>query len=263
MTTQKHTNEGQALPNSSTEHNQQAQKQAKHSRSSSSRKTGQDIIPIPRACQKRIETWFDAIDYNDINRYNQDWQTIMPKTDHNALNRWQFAYCTVHTPWLRSCEQYDKIKHTTPATPYNKLLHMFKQTGGGMFNHKAEGVHNLHTHWTTNKKLFEPDTNNWQDWRDNLANSLKRLGLAKTSFAIEMVRPMDAQIICIDRHMFKAFGWENVDESCNPNQYRYYEDYWLELSKSAGVAPVISRNLFWDQIQQQNSSMYWANYLLN
>lgn len=140
---------------------------------------------------------------------------------------------------------------------------MFKQTGGGMFNHKAEGVHNLHTHWTTNKQLFEPDTDNWQSWRDNIANSLKRLGLAKTSFAIEMVRPMDAQIICIDRHMFKAFGWENVDKACSSNQYRYYEDYWLELSSNANVAPVVSRNLFWDQIQQQSSSMYWANYLLN
>jgi len=85
--------------------------------------------------------------------------------------------------------------------------------------------------------------------------------LAKTSFAIEMIRPLDAQIICIDRHMFKAFGWEDVDRGASPAQYTYYEDYWNELSNSYGIPPVISRNLFWDKVQKQDSSMYWAKYL--
>ena len=73
--------------------------------------------------------------------------------------------------------------------------------------------------------------------------------MAKTSFAIEMISPLDAQIICIDRHMFKAFGWENVDDACSYEQYKYYEDYWIELSQSIDAPPAISRNLFWDKIQ--------------
>lgn len=188
----------------------------------------------------------------------------MPTNDTTELNRWQFAYCTIHTPWLRSCLQYDAIKHLTINSTYYKLLHLFKQTGGGMFYHKAEGVHSLHTHWSTSRNMFNPNNiTNWQSWRDKLVNKLRRIGHAKTSFAIEMIKPLDAQIICIDRHMFKAFGWQDPNTTASPKQYRYYEDYWLELSNSYDIPPVISRNLFWDQIQQQSSSMYWANYLLN
>ena len=223
---------------------------------------GQDIISVPRACRKRIESFFHDIDSKNLFRYLVDWQTIMPNNEQEELNRYRFAYCTVHTPWLRSCEQYDTIKRINPDTTYNTLMRMLKNTGGGMFSIKAEGITNLHQQWINNQSLFTPETEDWQSWRDNLANKLKKLGLAKTSFAIEMVRPLDAQCICIDRHMFKAFGWENVDLSCSLAQYRYYEDYWLELSNNANIPPVISRNLFWDQIQQQDSSMYWANYII-
>ena len=141
-------------------------------------------------------------------------------------------------------------------------MRMLKNTGGGMFTIKAEGITNLHQQWTYNKALFKPDENDWQSWRDTIANRLTRLGLAKTSFAIEMIRPLDAQCICIDRHMFKAFGWENVDLSCSAAQYRYYEKYWLDLSNQHNIPPVISRNMFWDKIQNQQSSMYWANYII-
>jgi len=62
--------------------------------------------------------------------------------------------------------------------------------------------------------------------------------------------------------MFKAFGWENVDLACTPEQYHFYENWWIDLSNSFGIAPAISRNMFWDkQIQKQPSSTYWTKYL--
>lgn len=222
---------------------------------------GQDITKIPRQCRKRIETFFDTIDYDTVDRYKQDWQTIMPKNEQEHINRYRFAYCTVHTSWANSCDQYNAIKRTNADTTYGSLHRMLKNSAGGMYQIKAFGINNLQSMWTNNRKLFVPNTNNWQTWRTKLSNNLKKLGLAKTSFAIEMIRPLDAQIICIDRHMFKAFGWDNVDKPCTYNQYKYYEDYWCELSNSVGVAPVISRNMFWDKIQNQPDSMYWAKYL--
>jgi len=185
----------------------------------------------------------------------------MPKSDREHINRYRFAYCTVHTSWANSCDQYNAIKRTNADTTYNSLHRMLKNSQGGMYQIKATGIDNLQYLWRRHRNLFTPKPDNWQSWRNKLAKMLKKLGLAKTSFAIEMIRPLDAQIICIDRHMFKAFGWEDVDRGASPAQYTYYEDYWNELSNSYGIPPVISRNLFWDKIQKQDSSMYWAKYL--
>ena len=63
--------------------------------------------------------------------------------------------------------------------------------------------------------------------------------------------------------MFKAFGWENVDKGAPTKQYEYYESYWLDLCKEYKIEPAICRNLYWDIIQQQPSSMYWGSYLKN
>ena len=222
---------------------------------------GQDIISVPRAYRKRIETFFESVDPNDVQRYKQDWQSITPRNDREHINRYRFAYCTVHTSWANSVDQYNAIKRTNADTTYGSLLRMLKHSQGGMYQIKATGIDHLQYLWQSNRKMFVPDTKNWQTWRKKLSNNLKKLGLAKTSFAIEMIRPLDAQIICIDRHMFKAFGWENVDDACSYEQYKYYEDYWIELSQSIDAPPAISRNLFWDKIQNQPDSMYWAKYL--
>jgi hypothetical protein len=61
--------------------------------------------------------------------------------------------------------------------------------------------------------------------------------------------------------MLKAFGWEDVNISPSEAQYHYYENYWIDISNEYKLSPVISRNLFWDKIQQQNSSLYWAKHL--
>lgn len=130
-----------------------------------------------------------------------------------------------------------------------------------MWSHKSEGISYFQQKWLSNPDAFKPNTSDWQSWRDDLAAKLKRIGMAKTSFAIEMLYPTQANLICIDRHMFKAFGWHRVDDSAPVRQYRYYEDFWLDLSAEYRIPPVIARNIYWDKIQKQPSSHYWANYL--
>ena len=129
-----------------------------------------------------------------------------------------------------------------------------------MYNIKAVGIDKLHELWDSN--IFVKQNNvQWQRFRNVIADNLPKLGLAKTSFALEMIYPLTAQVICIDRHMWKAFGWLDPDKSGSPAQYHYYENYWLMLSKAYNVRPVIARNIFWDQIQNQPNSLYWAKYL--
>lgn len=120
-------------------------------------------------------------------------------------------------------------------------------------------MHFQHT-WNVEPDLFHP-TNDWQAYRNKLVKQLPGIGYAKTSFAIEMLYPTEAQCLCLDRHMLKSFGFLDVDETVTENQYMKYESYWLETSNSFGVPPAISRNIWWDQIQKQPNSLYWAKHL--
>jgi hypothetical protein len=177
------------------------------------------------------------------------------------LNRWRFAYCTVHTSWGNSCDQYNKLKHTFEDLNYPQLVAVLKPTKGGMWDIKAYGIAILHYLWQNDNSIFDMPNRNWQANRNRLCNALPKLGLAKSSFALEMLHPHEAQIICLDRHMLKALGWEDVNLSISEAQYHYYENYWIDISNEYKLSPVISRNIFWDQIQQQSSSLYWAKHL--
>lgn len=259
MTTHTHTNAGQASLNLSTARNQQAAKPAKRLRFSSYR-GGQGIVPIPRVHRKRITKFFASITPYTKARYINQWRDLRPRSDHEELNRFRFAYCTVHTSWLNSCIQYDAIRNLYDNVPLNTLSDILKDTPGGMYNIKAVGIDKLHELWDSNIFVKQNGVQ-WQRFRNVITDNLPKLGLAKTSFALEMIYPLTAQVICIDRHMWKAFGWLDPDKSGSPAQYHYYENYWLMLSKAYDVPPVIARNIYWDQIQNQPNSLYWAKYL--
>lgn len=259
MTTHSHIHEDQASLKLFTARNQQAVKPAKRLQFSNYR-GGQAIVPIPRICRKRITSFFASITPYDKSRYINDWIKLTPRSDFERLNRFKFAFCTVHTSWLNSCEQFADIQNLYDNVSYDKLNEILADGPGGMYQIKATGIDKLHELWDTD--LFHKQSNvQWQTFRNKIADNLPKLGLAKTSFALEMIYPLKAQVICLDRHMWKAFGWDDPDKSGSPAQYHYFENYWLELSKRYDIQPVIARNIFWDKIQNQPNSLYWAKYL--
>lgn len=209
--------------------------------------------------------FFESITREQIQQYNNDWQTIIqPRSDHETLNRWRFSFCTVHTSWKQSCEQYLALQNTYECTDYQSIAKILRNTGGGMWDIKATGISKLHDHWINQEPmLYNKTCKGWQKYRNELVSILPKLGLAKTSFALEMLHPINAQIICIDTHMWQAFGWTNPNDTPSTAQYHYYENYWVDQANEYDVPPVTSRNLFWDQIQNQSSSLYWADYLDN
>ena len=235
--------------------------------SSKKKRVGPVITTVPRRCRKNIELFFHSLKnkQDKLEQYRKDWgDKIKPKSDLGKLNRWRFAFCTVHTPWLYSCLQYLDVRNLYEST-LEGFIEKLSYSSGGMYKIKGEGIYNLQNLWQNSPELFSlselSSREEWQTARNRLARKLNKLGLAKTSFAIEMLQPLKAKVICIDRHMFKTFGWENVDKSASHKQYEYFENYWLDLCEEHNVEPAISRNYYWDIIQQQPSSMYWGEYL--
>jgi hypothetical protein len=151
------------------------------------------------------------------------------------------------------------IKDLHGITPTSHLKDLLSQSTGGMYNIKAKGIHHFQLNWVNKPDFFKP-TYGWQAWRNDLVQTLPNIGYAKTSFAIEMNYPLQAQCLCLDRHMLKAFGW-NIERTANQRQYEHYESYWLNKSKQLNIPPVISRNIFWDELQNQPNSLYWAHVL--
>ena len=262
MTTASHTHPDHHSDNSSTDANQQDQTPRKLLSNSKQTPAGRVTRKIPRHAQKKITTFFSQLKNREVQKYKHDWERIRPKTNQEAINRWRFAYCTIHTPWERSCEQYNRIKNIYGTPERSTLQRLLSHSAGGMFKLKANGIHHFQLEWATNKQLFQP-TNDWQAWRNKLIEALPGIGQAKVSFAIEMTHPTEAQCICLDRHMLKAFGWTQLDDQPDLKQYMLYENYWLNKSAERNVPPVISRNIFWDRIQKQNSSLYWAKSIID
>ena len=75
----------------------------------------------------------------------------------------------------------------------------------------------------------------WTEWRDRLAKKILGLGKAKTSFAIEMLFPLEAQVVCMDTHLFQVYG---LNQTKHSKLYNEIEADWLERSEKRGVAPL-------------------------
>ena len=260
MTTVTHTTQDHPSVNLYTDVNQQDPMLPKPYPNSKKIQAGQAIRSIPRGAKKEITNFFSTLTPKLINSYISDWSSLIPTTKQNQINRWRFAYCTVHTPWERSCDQFNQIKNIYGYIPIDRLRHLLSQSTGGMHTVKATGLCHFQLLWDMEPTLFKP-TNDWQQWRNNLIPRLPNIGQAKISFAIEMIHPLKAQCLCLDRHMLKAFGWTHMDINPSLRQYTHYENYWLHISNQYNVPPVISRNIFWDKIQNQSDSTYWTHVL--
>lgn len=96
-------------------------------------------------------------------------------------------------------------------------------------------------------------------YRDRLERGIKGLGLAKTSYALEMAFPLECEVVCFDVHMLRLYG--DVKAGSNPTKYETFEDDWVERSKKANTPPYIARNVYWDELQGKKDSRYWSAVL--
>ena len=100
-----------------------------------------------------------------------------------------------------------------------------------------------------------------QSIRNHHRENLWGIGNAKISFVAEMLAPSNTDIICIDRHILKAFG-QDPESAPKPDDYHYMENIWNDLSRYSYCPPAIARFIYWDiHIQQKSNSRYWSKTL--
>jgi len=221
---------------------------------------------------EKVESFFDSIKDKDIQMYNEYWGELKPQSASAIFKRYLFAFMSVHTSWKNNCKGYNAIKQFNKWTlekgeqlelwnyDANALFKRIEETRVGMQNNRTNyiGLFN-DTFWDSpSDYLSRSSDEGWSEWRDRLAKKILGLGKAKTSFAIEMMFPLEAQVVCMDTHLFQIYGLNQTKDS---KLYDAIEADWLDRSEQRGIAPYMARCLYWDKNQNRKNSRYWSKVL--
>lgn len=215
--------------------------------------------PLGPASRRKIRQFFDSIKDSEIAEQTQYWESKKPKTVQEYRNRWMFAFASVHTTWGNNVNQYNEIKNRNLCS-IDSLTNRLIISAGGMHHIKAKSLYHFGCTWRQGHEKFISPFDSYIDVRNEISKELLGLSNAKTSFAIEMCNPIDADVVCLDRHMLRLF---NADPEKAPSNTLYYkmEQYWLRLCKIREVPSYIARCIFWDRANNETNSHYWA-YIL-
>ena len=222
---------------------------------------------------EKVEKFFDSIRDGDIVSYNEYWGELKPQSQSAIFKRYLFAFMSVHTSWKNNCKGYNAIKEYRKWKLENKesqlqfwnynsddLFKRIRDTRVGMQNNRTNYIGKFSdAFWGNPSDYLTRNTDEgWAEWRDRLAKSILGLGKAKTSFAIEMMFPLEAQVVCMDTHLFQVYG---LNQSKNAKLYNDIEADWLQRSADRDIAPYMARCIYWDKNQNRKNSRYWSKVL--
>lgn len=214
----------------------------------------------------KARQFFKTIDPETAKRYTEYWASVEPKTDLEVFQRYLFAFCSVHTTFKGNVNGYLAIRdYDKWADKPEVLLENLKNSGAGLHNNRAKFIGKFSSMYWNEPKAFRFTSKRLHvSKRDEIAKKIYGLGLAKVSFALEMVHPTTARVVCGDVHQLRLYGIEGLDYNSSPTCkkiYRKMENHWVTGSAKAGVSPYVARCIFWDQLQNKPDSRYWSYVL--
>lgn len=209
---------------------------------------------------KPVEEFFDSIKDNETKFQFDYWNELTPINDTEKFQRWLFAFMSVHTSWERNIIGYNNIKDWWNwMNQWETLEKKIVDSRVGMQNQRLSYIKEFTIKFWSNPSNYDKGQNeSWGSFRNRLVNSIKGLGMAKVSFALEMIYPTNAEIVCLDTHLFQAYG---LDQSKHRKQYGNLENHWVENSKKKELPPYIARCIYWDRKQEKSDSRYWSHVL--
>jgi thermostable 8-oxoguanine DNA glycosylase len=207
-----------------------------------------------------VERFFTGINGSSVDKYRQYWDKIKPKDCSEVFRRWLFAFMSVHTSWESNVRGYNHIKNWWEwLSDEEKLREKLKESNVGLHNNRTRYITAFSKDFWSNRKDFEMGGNEtWKSYRDRLMGRVLGLGPAKTSFSLEMCHPNDADVTCLDTHLFQVYG---LDQTKDSRLYHKIEAHWVEMSKMWNVPAYIARCMYWDNKQGEQDSRYWSHVL--
>jgi len=202
-------------------------------------------------------------------QYAEYWESIAPQTDAEVFQRWLFAFTSIHTTWESNVNLYNSIKNFEEWINNSEtLMQRLIEGRAGLHNQRFINILSFSKKFWANPDAFKKtDNESWVQLRNRLAKDLIGIGLAKTSFALELCYPNTVEVVCLDVHMLRVLnlntqGYRASSEK-EIRQYEIGEKVWLDKSQNLLVSPYITRCLWWDLNQGQKNSRYWSYCLEN
>lgn len=220
----------------------------------------EETDPFPEALMnKNVKEAFRTMSAEQLLAYYRYWSQLTVKDEKQYFQRFLFAFCSVHTGWKSNVRGYQAIQDYHPDTwTGDDLRSALVSSGVGMHNNRAKYIYEFgHKFWADPKTWMPPPGEPLFYVRNRLERGIKGLGLAKTSFALELAYPVarTLDIACLDVHMLRLYG---LKQRKNDISYKEAEADWVGRSSAIGLAPYITRMVYWDQLQKQTSSRYWS-----
>jgi thermostable 8-oxoguanine DNA glycosylase len=208
--------------------------------------------------RKQIEGFIAALSDDKKAAYRTYMEELIPQTDEAVFRRFLFAFASVQTGWQANVALYQALYDLEWCNDQMALRERIQSVPAGLSNNREKYIWDLSNHfWSINGPEWyrRHHDESWQDYRDRMVDNIFGLGPAKVSFAVEMIYPEAAEVVCLDRHMLRMYKY------CSTQEYKQYENHWVKHSLKSDVNPVVSRWMCWDHIQDQPDSRYWA-YIL-
>lgn len=183
---------------------------------------------------------------------------LAPKNPIQYLRRLQFAVCSAFQGWQANVKMMEAIKKMPPNFTEQQLEDAFKKAGTGLYT-RAKSLHKLTVDFKQNQLSYMPSPNeDWNSFRNRLANKRVGMGLAKASFALEMLFPEHCRVVCLDRWILADYGIKITDQGWD---YREKEGHWVTAANDYDLSPTMTRHMRWDDYHGKPSTRYWSHVL--
>ena len=212
--------------------------------------------------QAKIETseaeaFFASLTDREIKFQTAYWSALKPLNDTERFQRALFAYTSVHTSWKSNIAAYSLIKNWWAWINQWEILDAkLRQSGAGLYNNRVRFIKDFTAkYWSDPCSYHKAEQESWTQYRNRIEKTILGLGMAKSSFFIEMLYPVEAEITCLDTHLFQLYG---LDQSKNAKLYQDIEAHWVRMCFEYKVPCYVARCIYWDRKQGYTDSRYWS-----
>ena len=208
-----------------------------------------------------VNKFFDSLNPKVIEKETEYWNKLTTDNDADYFNRWVFAIMSVHTTWESNVNGYNEAMKDFSWTIDKKRLEQMVIDGRvGMYRNRNKGLWELVKKFRSNPRQFYKKNNEtWQECRNRLVGTIFGLGLAKTTYALALGFPVDAQLCCLDVHLLRFMGHDlSKGHAKNASEYESMENEWLERCEKIDASPNVIREIYWNNIQNRRNSRYWS-----
>lgn len=205
---------------------------------------------------KKVEEVFKTLKtHNKAKQYNEYLKSIAPRSAQDVFWRFVFAYLSIHTTFKGNILGYLALQDPDAWLSQDTLCKTIQKSGAGMHQVRSKYL------WEFRQKFFELTptpllyVNGYRELRNYLYENLNGIGIAKTSFSLEMSFPEQTEVVCFDVHQLRLY---DQPEKVERSTYQALEDDWTQRSLEIGYTPFAARCHYWDILKEKPSPRFWS-----